>query len=165
MPPIHNNSEQVALAWLRAQADLANVSMGTTLPQDVSTWSTYGFIQIAVSGRGHSRREIGYRCPVMTAHCWAINPNKQKPPWGKANDLAEIVWDCCEAEGAHNGIENLTTALSGAPKVRVLQVWGVEEPKRHRWGFPTMDTGAVINPGNTAHYTVDFELAWAELPL
>lgn len=162
MPPIHNNSEQVAIAFLRAQADLAGVGIGTTLPQDVTTWSNLGFIQVAVVGRGHSKPEIGYRSPVVTAHCWATNPNRQKPPWGKANDLAEIVWNACEY--GSNGIENLTTALSGAPRVRILQAWGIEEPKRHRWGFPTMDTGAVITPGNTAHYTVDFEIAWAELP-
>lgn len=162
MPPKHANSEQVAIAWLKAQADLANVQMGTTLPQNNTSWADTGFIQVGVTGRGHSSNEIPYRCPVITAHCWATNPGKQRVPWGKANDLAEIIWDCCLIEG--NGIENLSTAISAAPKVRVLQVWGVQEPRRHRWGFPTLDTGAVINPGNTAHYTVDFEIAWAELP-
>jgi hypothetical protein len=162
MPPLHNNSEQVAIAWLNAQADLANVGIGTTLPQDYTSWSDYGFIQLATTGRGHSNPEIRYRSPLITAHCWAVNPTKQRPPWGKANDLAEIVWAATEVDG--NGIENLTTGLTAAPKVRVLQVWGVAEPRRHRWGFPTLDTGAVINPGNTAHYTVEFEIAWAELP-
>jgi len=166
MAPKHNNSEQVAIAWLRAQTDLAGVGIGTTLPQDQSTWADKGFIQVSITGRGHSRDDIGYRCPVVTAHCWATNQNKQRPPWGKANDLAEIVWTCClgpNGLNGHNGMENVTTALSGAPKVRILQVWGVQEPRRHKWGFPTMDTGAVINPGNMAHYTVEFELAWAEL--
>lgn len=162
MPPKHANSEQVTIAWLRAQTDLAGVGIGTTLPEDTSSWATNGFIQITVSGRGHSSPEIGYRSPVMTAHCWATNPHKQTPPFGKANDLAEIIWNQCLVEG--NGLENLSTAVSSAPKVRVLQVWGIQEPKRHRWGFPTLDTGAVINPGNTAHYVVDFEIAWAELP-
>ncbi len=162
MAPKHANSEQVALAWLRAQPDLAGVPMGTTLPQDTSTWAATGFIQIAIAGRGHSSNEMGYRSPVLTAHCWATNPNKQTPPWGKANDLAEIIWHACVDD--HNGLENLSTAITAAPKVRVLQVWGVYEPKRHRWGFPTLDTGAVIDPGNSAHYVTDFEIAWCELP-
>jgi hypothetical protein len=162
MPPKHANTEQVALAWLRAQTDLTGVQMGTTLPQDPTGWAEKGFIQVSVTGRGSSNTEIGYRAPRITAHCWATNPNKQKPPWGKANDLADIIWDCCERNG--NGLENLSTAVSAAPKVRVLEVWGIEEPMRHKWGFPTMDTGAVINPGNTAHYTVVFQIAWAELP-
>lgn len=162
MAPKHANAEQVAIAWLRAQTDLANVGIGTTLPQDYESWAQYGFIQVAVTGRGHSNPEIGYRCPLMTAHCWATNPGKQRPPWGKANDLAEIVWAATQVDG--NGIENLSTAITAAPKVRVLQTWGVQEPRRHRWGFPTLDTGAVINPGNTAHYTCEFEIAWAELP-
>lgn len=162
MAPKHANSEQVALAWLRAQPDLAGVQMGTTLPQDTSTWADKGFIQLSVVGRGHTRNDIPYRAPILTAHCYAVSPTKQKPPWGKANDLAEIIWDCCLVDG--NGMENVSTAVTAAPKVRILQVWGVQEPRRHKWGFPSMDTGAVINPGNTAHYTVDFEIAWAELP-
>lgn len=164
MAPKHNNSEQVALAWLKAQTDLSGVGIGTTLPQDQTSWASTGFITVSVTGRGHSKDEIGYRCPAMTAHCWATNVSKQRPPWGKANDLADIIWNCLVNRGNHNGMENVTTALSGAPKVRILQVWGTEEPKRHKWGFPTLDTGAVIDPGNTAHYTVGFELAWGELP-
>ncbi len=164
MAPKHTNSEQVAIAWLRAQTDLAGVPIGTTLPQDTSSWAATGFIQISVVGRGHSRNDIPYRSPVLTAFCWATNPNKQSPPFGKANDLAEIIWDRCIADGGHNGIENLSTAISAAPKARVLQVIGVQEPRRHKWGFPTLDTGAVINQGNSALYTVDFELCWAELP-
>ena len=162
MAPKHANSEQVAIGWLKAQTDLANVGIGTTLPADTNSWAQYGYIQVFVAGRGHSSPEIGYRSPVMTAHCWANNPTKQKPPWGKANDLADIIWDRCLVQG--NGMENVSTAISGAPKVRVLQVWGVQEPRRHKWGFPTLDTGAVINQGNAALYTVDFEIAWAELP-
>lgn len=162
MAPQHANSEQVAIAWLRAQTDLAGVGIGTTLPQNTSGWAEKGFIQVFVAGRGHSSNEIPYRAPVMTAHCWATNPGKQNPPWGKANDLAEIIWHSCVDD--HNGLENLSTAVSAAPKVRVLQVVGVQEPRRHKWGFPTLDTGAVINQGNTALYTVDFEIAWAELP-
>ena len=162
MAPKHTNSEQVTVAWLRSQTDLSGIPIGTTLPQDTSSWASTGFIQISVVGRGHSNPEIGYRSPVMTAFCWALNPKKQNPPFGKANDLADIIWDCCSFE--HNGIENLTTAVSAAPKARVLQVVGVQEPRRHKWGFPTLDTGAVINQGNTALFTVDFEIAWAELP-
>ncbi len=161
MAPKHTNSEQVTIAWLKVQSDLSGIPIGTTVPQDTSSWAATGFIQISVVGRGHSNPEIDYRSPVMTAFCWATNPNKQNPPWGKANDLADIIWDICGSNA--NGRENLTTAVSAAPKARVLQAWGVQEPRRHKWGFPTLDTGAVVNQGNTALYTTDFEIAWVEL--
>lgn len=166
MPPKHANSELAAIAWLKLQTDIPTNSVGTVLPQGLDgqapAWASTGFIQIAISGRGTSLNEFGYRAPVLTAHCWATSPNKQKPPWGQACDLAESVWDACLIEG--NGRENLTLPVTGAPRVRVLQAWGVQEPRRVPWGFPTLGRGSYINPGNTAHYTVDFQLAWAELP-
>lgn len=166
MAPRHANSELATIAWLKLQAHLPTNAIGTILPQGLDgnppAWASTGFIQVQVAGRGTSQLNHGYRAPVMTAHCWAVSPNKQKPPWNMANDLAEDIWTACLIEG--NGVENLTLPASGAPKVRILQAWGIQEPRRVPWGFPTMGKGAYINPGNTAHYTVDFQLAWAELP-
>lgn len=170
MPIRHANSELAAIAWLKAQNDLPTNSIGTTLPHagpraaegpTAPTWASTGFIQVITTGATKSARNHPYRAPVITAHCWAVNPNKQTPPWGMACDLAEEIWQCCLIEG--NGRENLSLPVSGAPRIRVLQVWGIQEPKRIPWGFPS-GQGSFINPGNTAHYTVDFQIAWAELP-
>lgn len=162
----HANAELVAIAWLKQQANIPVNAVGTTLPEgtlDVPpAWLDTGFIQVMVSGRGTSESHLGYRAPVMTAHCWAASRNKQKPPWNQANDLAEDIWHACAID--NNGIENLTLSVTAAPKVRILKAWGVGEPRRLPYGFPTLGRGSFINPGNTAHYVVDFQIAWAELP-
>lgn len=158
MPITYANSELVARAWLLAQQGIPANKVGTTLPQDVTTWSSTGFIQIIVTG-GSPNLYYGYRRPVITAHCWAINPDKQTPPWGKAADLAEAIVQACHTE---NGRENLSLGVSGAPTVRVTQAWIIKEPKRIPWGFPS-GQGSFIDPGEAAHFTVDFQLAWAEL--
>lgn len=160
MPPRHANSEMAAIAWLKTVPGLPVNQIGTTLPQDNTTWAASGYIQILVTAPGRSNKYYGYRAPILTAHCWATNPGKQTPPWGQANDLAECIYDRLLEE---NGMENVTTHVAGAPQVRILQASCVDEPKRIPWGFPS-GQGSFIDPGNTAHYTVSFQLAWAELP-
>lgn len=170
MPIKRANSELAAIAWLKLQQDMPTNAIGTTLPHTgprgpngptAPTWASTGFIQVIATGTNRSERNHPLRRPIITAHCWAVNPNKQTPPWGQACDLAEGIWRACLIEG--NGRENLTLPVSAAPRVRVLQAWGVNEPKRIPWGFPS-GQGSFINPGNTAHYTVEFQIAWAELP-
>ena len=153
------NSELAAIAWLKTVPGLPVNQIGTTLPQDNSTWAASGYVQPIIVGRGRSNAYFGYRAPVVQVHCWAVNVDKQTPPWWQANELAEAIY-------AHlllpNGVENLVTR-TGYRNVRVLQVSEIEEPKRIPWGFPS-GQGSFVDPGNEAHYTVSFQLAWAELP-
>lgn len=157
----HANSELVARAYLKTIPGLPTSQIGTTLPQNLSTWAATGFVQLIVSMGNKSNKYYGYRRPIVTAHCWAVNPNAQTPPWGKAVDLAETIYEHLLVEG--NGVENLSLGVSGAPEVRVLQAWVMSEPKRIPWGFPS-GQGSFVDPANTAHYVMDFQLAWAELP-
>lgn len=153
------NSELAAIAWLKTVPGLPVNQIGTTLPQDNTTWAASGYVQVIVVGKGRSSAYYGYRAPVIQAHCWAVNPDKQNPPWGKACDLAEMIYEHLLAD---NGVENLDTR-TGFRKVRILEAWEIEEPKRIPWGFPS-GQGSFVDPGNSAHYTVSFQLAWAELP-
>lgn len=165
MPIQHANSELVARAWLRTIPELPTNQIGTTLPQKKSdgtySWQESGFVQVIVTGRGTSSMYYGYRAPVITAHCWAVNPHSQTPPWGKACDLAEAIHEKLLQDD--NGTENLTLGVSGAPEVRVMQAWLIDEVKRIPWGFPS-GQGSFVDPGDAAHYTIAFQLAWAELP-
>ena len=166
---MHANSELVTIAWLKTLSGLPVNAIGTTVPMGLDgqapDWASTGFVQVIVSGRGTSAINTPYRAPVITAHCWAVSVRKQKPPWQQANDLAEIIWNECQRDDG-NGLENVTLPVNIAqpPKVRILQAWGVQEPRRMPYGFPTMGRGQFINPGNSCQYTVDFQLAWAELP-
>lgn len=154
------NSELAAIAWLKTVPGLPVNQIGTTLPQDNSTWAASGYVQPIIVGKGSSSKYYGYRAPVVMVHCWAVNPDKQTPPWWKANELAEKIYARLLVEG--NGVENLDIK-TGYRKVRVLQAWEIEEPKRIPWGFPS-GQGSFVDPGNAAHYTVSFQMAWAELP-
>lgn len=161
MPPRHANAELAAIAWLKTVPGLPVNQIGTTLPQDNSTWSASGYVQVISTGPGSSSKYYGYRAPVMTAHCWATNPNKQTPPWGKACDLAEDIYAHLLVDD--NGSENVTLPVASAPQIRILKAWAVGEIRRIPWGFPS-GQGSFIDPANTAHYTLDFQVAWAELP-
>lgn len=154
------NAELAAIAWLKTVPGLPVNQIGTTLPQDKTTWASTGFIQPIIVGRGSSSMYYGYRAPVVMVHCWATNPAKQTPPWWKANELAEDLYAHLLKD--NNGVENLDTK-TGYRKVRVLQGWCIEEPKRIPWGFPS-GQGSFVDPGDDAHYTVSFQMAWAELP-
>lgn len=156
----HANSELAVQAWLKTVPGLPVNQIGSTLPQDQTTWGSTGFVQYIITGTGLSNRYYGYRVPVVTTHCWAVNLNGQSPPWGIAADLAESIYKELLVEG--NGRENLSLSVAGAPKVRVLQAWVLQEPKRIPWGFPAAK--GFVDPGNAAHYTIDFQIAWAELP-
>jgi hypothetical protein len=155
----HANSELAAQAWLKTVPGLPVNQINSTLPQDQTSWATTGFIQYMVIGGGMSSKYYGYRSPVVTVHCWATNPSGQNPPWGRACDLAEAIYKELLLD---NGRENVTLSVAGAPKIRVLQAWELGEPKRIPWGFPAGK--GFIDPANTAHYTIDFQMAWAELP-
>lgn len=161
MPIQHANAELAARAWLKTVPGLPVNQIGTTLPQDLSTWQSTGYVQVITSGPGSSSKYFGYRAPVITAHCWAVKVGGQKPPWGKAADLAE----CIRAEliKDDNGHERLSLGVTGAPDIRVLQAWSVDEIKRLPWGFPS-GQGSFVDPGNAAHFTISFQIAWAELP-
>lgn len=160
MPIQHANSELAAIAWLKTVPGLPVNQIGTTLPQDNTTWAASGYVQVLITGRGRSNSYYGYRAPVVTVHCWAVKVGAQTPPWGKACDLAESIY---KELLAANGRENFSLPIAGAPKIRILQVWELGEPKRIPWGFPS-GQGSFIDPGNTAHYTIDLQIAWAELP-
>lgn len=156
------NSELAARAWLRTVPGIPVNGIGGELPQDTSTWAAEGFVQIIVTGAGKSNMYYGYRCPVITAHLWAVNPGKQTPPWWKANQLGENIYK--ELLKEDNGKLHLDLGVPGfTKKVRVYQAWEISEPKKIPWGFPS-GQGSFIDPGNTAHYVMDFQLAWAELP-
>jgi hypothetical protein len=143
----HANTDLVARAWLQTLTGIPTNKVGTTVPADTSKWSASGFVQTIVTG-GNSALYYGLRRPVVVAHCWAVNPNANTPPWGKAADLAEAIVGGCHADT--EAIVSL--GVTGAPQARVLSAWVVNEPQR-----------VVGDVADYAHYVVDFQIAWVEL--
>src|SRR3546814_8582917 len=64
--------------------------------------------------------------PVLQVDCWAAKPNSEKPPWGKANNLAELI-KAATYEKQYWGPLTLPATHENA---RVLGSVAVTEPRR-----------------------------------
>ncbi|WP_274029451.1 hypothetical protein [Streptomyces sp. MMBL 11-1] len=139
-------TELVAAAWLNTLFDQPIVA--TTLPKPADGtpgWADTGFITVAVVGGG-AGMYVPLRSPVVSVDCWAVNPQSAKPPWGKANNLAETVQAACY------GPINMRLELPGGfPDVRVLSAYSVSESRR-----------ITDDQSSYAHYSLDVQLHWVE---
>lgn len=82
-------NERVAVAWL-SSIEALQAGVSTSLPSDVNSWAEHGFVQVQMSGGGVNIY-APIRGPVVQVDCWATTLNSNKPPWGKANQLAEVI--------------------------------------------------------------------------
>lgn len=144
----HPNTELVAVAYLKTVPGLGS-NVATDLPQDNSTWSASGFVQVmTVGGTPNAYSPIAR--PVVSVDCWAVSPNSSKPPWGKANQLAEDI-----RAAVHGGVllpQRVTVGAAYA-KADVVEARILSEPRR----IPDDDA-------DYAHFSLDLELHWIEVP-
>jgi hypothetical protein len=150
-PPgaLHPTSELVAMAWLRsAVTGLASI-VATTLPAPASdgtiSWTTTGFVQVTTLG-GSPETDYRLRHPAIGVTCWAVNQGSSKPPWGKANQLAEAI--VAATYGSNWRLTNLPAAYRNAHVSNMR----ASEPRR----LP--DDG-----GGYARYTFDLYPDWIEV--
>lgn len=85
------HGELVAQAWLRGIDGVPTNGVGTTLPRDNSTWEASGFVQIEGVVGGSPNVDLPISNPVFSIKCWANKAKSNKPPWGRANQLAERI--------------------------------------------------------------------------
>lgn len=147
-------NELVAIAWLKGITDLPTDAIGTTLPA-VDSWADTGFIEVGVVG-GSPDRDIPVRRPVLGIQCWAANANSGRPPWGKANQLAEIIAAAC-----YGGVDDVvpsqrvvTMHVPGYQQARVTAAYFVTEPRR----IPRADDARY------AMYSGDLQMHWTAAP-
>jgi hypothetical protein len=141
------NTELVAAAWLAGVTGLSSGMVASTLPQDNSSWAASGFVTVRTVG-GTPGMYVPLRAPVVSVDTWAVNLNSDKPPWGKANYLAELIDAGCRASNVSRDL----TLLSGYPGARVLSAYLLSEPRR-----------AYGDQGDYAHYVMDLALHWVDL--
>ena len=86
------NNDIVLKAFLRAFVpELATGSLvAARLPADRTVWAASGFVTFLSVG-GVYRPELVQRRPVYTLSVWANAGDSARPPWGKANELAEAI--------------------------------------------------------------------------
>lgn len=117
-------TDLVAVAWLKGVDGVPADAVATTLPSDNSTWTASGFVQVTAVG-GTPNPHLPIRMPVVGVDCWACNPDSGRPPWGKANTLAEAIRD--GTGGAAGRVVALPVAGLSA---RVLEAYLLTEIRR-----------------------------------
>jgi hypothetical protein len=85
------NAEMAAVAWVKQVPGVDPTKVATTLPRDVDAWAATGFVTVSGVG-GSPNVHVAMRRPVVSISAWAVTPNSEKAPWGRAQALAERVF-------------------------------------------------------------------------
>lgn len=135
-------TDLVVAAWLRSIPGLVNV--GPELPSNQSSWVDAGFVQAFTVG-GTPNPDIPQAEAAVEVNCWATNSNSSKSPWGKANQLAEIV-----RTAQYDFDKGFYVETPGQYRnARILSIWMLSEPRRVN-----------NDPNSFARYTFDIEVVW-----
>lgn len=148
------NTDLVAVAWLGGVAGLSPSMVASTLPATTNaSWAASGFVTVRTSG-GQSGVYMPVRSPVVTVDTYAVNPGSSKPPWGKANSLAELVVRGCypRTDAERVAMQRPLSLPANYPTARVLSAYVVSEPRR-----------AYGDSGDYAHFVLDVALNWVDL--
>ena len=148
---IHANSDLVGVAWVKGVQGVDLAQVATTRPEDTNKWAEKGFVQLTIVG-GSPARDNPLRRPVLQVDAWAVNPNTDKAPWGKAAALAELVLDGTFPDQSHLAARTLVLP-AGYHGARVMAAEALSEPRRIE------DSNASF-----ARYQWDLLLTWVELP-
>ena len=121
-------SELVAKAWILGIPGVPSGAVATALPEDRAAW-TAGFVQ-AVALDGSPQLYVKKREIVLDITCWyQPKDGSNKPPWHKAAQLAEKVFDGGYADPLV--VQRLLTTLPAAyDNARVLAFMPGEVEKR-----------------------------------
>lgn len=125
------HAELVMQAWLRGIDGVPSNGVGMALPRDNTAWATSGFVQIDGSVGGSPAIDNPIYRPVMSVRCWANKPGSSKPPWGKANQLAEIIKiSGYGAVDAYAPPARVVQLAPGFQNARVMACYALTEPRR-----------------------------------
>lgn len=144
---LHPTNELVAVAWLKGVTGLGD-RVATELPSDNTSWAASGFVQVTAIG-GTPEATMPVARPAISVDCWAVNADTGRPPWGRANQLAEYVRAAVHDHTATPRAVTMPAAYAGA---RVLTAYMLNEPRRIR-----------TDPADYARFNFDLHLSWIEL--
>jgi len=141
-------SELVAVAWIGSVPGLSLGMVATTLPADDSSWPNAQFVTVAVIG-GSPNIDLPVKAPVFQVDCWACKPGSNKPPWGKANALAEVIRYATLPRSGVNRLLTITANGVTYPPATVQAARLLTEPMR-RYG----------DAADYANYSFDLAMTW-----
>lgn len=143
---LHATTELVTQAWVKT---VVRDIVATRLPRDNTSWAASGFVTIGTTG-GNTGLYVPLRSPVVSADCWAVNPQSGRPPWNKATALAERI---VAATYDPAFTPQLVTLPDGYAQARVLTVYTAYEPRR-----------VPDDPGSYARMSLGLTANWIEVP-
>lgn len=146
---LHPVTDIIAVAFLRTVPELNPALVSTTLPKDITVWAD-GFVQVVGIG-GTPGMYVPLHASVVNVSCWAANIDGGKPPWGKANQLAEHIKAAC--------LDHVSF-----PKTLILTSFGDYAPARLHTAFFVVGPRRIPNDeGSSARYDGDLLLNWTPL--
>jgi hypothetical protein len=141
-------SELVAVAWIGSIPGLSTQMVATQLPADDTSWAATGFVTVTVVG-GSPNIYLPVKCPVFQVDCYAVKPGSNKPPYWRANVLAETIRYATLQRTGFNRLLSLTAGNASYPSATVQTAYLTTEPRRHYGDI-----------GDYAGYTFDLALEW-----
>jgi hypothetical protein len=150
------NAETVVVSYLKA-IDVIGNNVATDLPGPDTNgnypWQDTGFIRV-----GAVFEDINFyttvRETVATIECFAFTPNASKPPYPKANLIAEKVVNSTLPNQHFNVLKGKLELPSRYYPVSILEATIATGPRRDF---------RLVND-NRAIYMVDLRLVWVALP-
>lgn len=138
------NTDLVVVAWLKLLANIGEVA--TVLPSAEVMRAQPHFVRVR-SGIGDLSPVDGLvRRPVVQIECWAApDEGSQKVPWGRANDLAELIYATKNDRTYMDRVVQLVPAEYGKARVHTVNPL---EPRRIEGdpsGWARFDVDATIN--------------------
>lgn len=156
------NSELVACGWLAQISGWTTAMVGTTLPRigptgPMPAWVSTGFVTVGVVG-GTPGSHVPLAEPALSVNCWAVNAScaghgqpinvQQKPPWDKANLLAEQIRHAVYVLDRGVG-RAVTLPVAGYAGAAVMSALMLTEPRR-----------VPADLAGYARYQFDLQLDW-----
>ena len=148
--PYYPTDELVAVAWVSQRvAGLTSAMVATTLPSDTTRWDDAGFVQVQAVAGGRVSLDLPVRRPIVTLDFWAASPGSNRPPWGLANRLPELVRHAVEVQAYGQPV----TLPGGYLGARVQSVYAATAAARVEG-----------DPSGYARYTQDLAIDWVLIP-
>jgi len=119
------NAPLIAIQFVKSM-DGIGTNVAADLPEDVSGWSSTGFVVVGPVTGGTPDMYVPMGDTVTQIDCYAVNPNSKTPPWGLAYELAEYI----RAGTFDNTKTHVPLSLpTGYDSAMVLSSYLVSEPR------------------------------------
>lgn len=152
-PALEPDNTTVIGAWLRSIDGIPDNKINTVLPA-VSLWADTGFVQIVGTVGGSPWLDASIRQPVVEVDTFGAHLNSEKPDWGKASALMNMIMTA--GQDPTTSVDQVFEI--GNHHVRLISLWPISEVRKPLSGIDQAD------PASFARLMVDIEMMWAILP-